>query len=117
MAWDKQPFEASSEAAEKAFEQNAERAQGAMDNYLRFLQNMCSPDLAEKMKTYTEQNMSASTDCVHKLSRAKDFPEVFRIQTEFMQRQMNFAEQARSLCEAYTKAVTDATKSFASPLV
>ena len=75
MARDKQPFEAASEAAEKAFEQNAERAQGAMDNYLRFLQNMCSPDLAEKMKTYTEQNMSASTDCMHKLSRAKDFPE------------------------------------------
>ena len=85
MARDKQPFEASSEAAEKAFEQNVERAQGAMDNYLRFLQNMCSPDLAEKMKTYTEQNISASTDCMHKLSRAKDFQEVFRIQSEFMQ--------------------------------
>jgi hypothetical protein len=118
MARDKQPFEAASEAAEKAFEQNAERAQGAMDNYLRFLQNMCSPDLAEKMKAYTEQNMSASTDCMQKLSRAKDLPEIFRIQTEFMQRQMNsFAEQARSLGEAYTKAVTDATKSFAGPLV
>jgi hypothetical protein len=50
---------------------------------------------------------------MHKLSRAKDFQEVFRIQTEFMQRQMNsFAEQARSLGEAYNKAVTEATKSF-----
>ena len=89
MARDKQPFEASSEAAEKTFEQNVARAQGAMDNYLRFLQNMCSPDLTEKMRTYTEQNISASTDCVQKLSRAKDFQEVLRIQTEFMQRQMN----------------------------
>jgi hypothetical protein len=57
MARDKQLFEASSEAAEKAFEQNVERAQGAIDKYLRFLQNMCGPDLAEKMKTYTEQNI------------------------------------------------------------
>ena len=67
----------------------------------------------EKKKTYTEQNISASTDCMHKLSRAKDFQEIFRIQTEFMQRQMNsFAEQARSLGETYNKAVTEATKSF-----
>jgi phasin family protein len=85
-----------------------------MDNYFSFLQNIWgSNDLTEKMKTYTEQNISASADCVRKLSQARDFQEAFRIQTEFMQRQMNsFAEQARSLGEAYTKAATDATKSF-----
>jgi hypothetical protein len=117
MARDKQPFEASSEVAEKAFEQNMERARGAMDNYVSFLQNICSPDLTEKMQTYTARNISASTECVRKLSQARDFQEVFRIQTEFMQTQMNaFAEQARSLGEAYTKAATDATKRFASPL-
>ena len=88
-----------------------------MDNYFSFLQNICSPDLTEKMQTYTARNISASTECVRKLSQAKDFQEVFRIQTEFMQTQMNtFAEQARSLGEAYTKAATDATKRFASPL-
>jgi hypothetical protein len=118
MARDKQPFEASSEAAEKAFEQNMERARGAMDNYVSFLQNICSPDLTEKMQTYAARNISASTECVRKLSQARDFQEVFRIQTEFMQTQMNaFAEQARSLGEAYTKAATDATKRFAGPLV
>ena len=117
MARDKQPFEALSETTEKEVEQNMERARGAMDNYLRFLQNVWSPDLAEKMTTYTAQNISASTDCMHKLSRARDFQEIFRIQTEFMQTQMStFAEQARSLGEAYTKAATDATKRFASPL-
>jgi len=117
MARDKQPFEALSENAEKMVEQNMEKTRGAMDNYLRFLQNVWSPDLAEKMSTYTAQNISASTDCMHQLSQAKDFQEVFRIQTEFMQRQMStFTEQARSLGEAYTKAATDATKRFASPL-
>jgi hypothetical protein len=113
MARDKQPFEVLSETTEKQVEKNMENARGAMDNYFSFLRNICGADLTEKMKTYTEQNISASTDCVHKLSQAKDFQEVFRIQTEFMQRQMNsFAEQAKSLGEAYTKAATDASKSF-----
>ena len=114
MARDKQPFEVLSETTEKQVEKNMENARGAMDNYLRFLQNVWSPDLAEKMTTYTAQNISASTDCMHKLSQAKDFQEVFRIQTEFMQTQLNsFAKQASSLGEAYTKAATDATKPFA----
>ena len=113
MAKANQPFEDLSETAAKAVEQNMEKARGAMDNYFSFLQNVWSPDLAEKMTTYTAQNISASTDCMHKLSQAKDFQDVFRIQTEFMQKQMStFAEQARSLGEAYNKAATDATKPF-----
>ena len=118
MAKDKQPLEALSEATERTVEQNMEKARGAMDNYFSFLQNIWgSNDLTEKMKTYTERNISAYTDCVGKLSHARDFQEACRIQTEFMQKQMSsFAEQARSLGEAYSKAVTDATKSFRSPL-
>ena len=115
MAKDKQPFEALSETGAQAVEQNMEKARGAMDNYFSFLQNIWgSNDLTEKMKTYTARNISASADCMHKLSQAKDFQEVIRIQTEFMQTQMStFTEQARSLGEAYSKAATDATKPFA----
>jgi len=114
MAKDNQPFEDLSETAEKTVEQNMEKARGAMDNYFSFLQNIWgSNDLTEKMKTYTARNISASTDCMHKLSQAKDFQEAIRIQTEFMQTQMStFTEQAKSLGEAYTKAATDATKPF-----
>ena len=127
MAKDKQAFEALSETAEKTvemqkrtveqvektFEQNMEKTRGAMDNYFSFLRNFCSPDLTEKMKTYTERNISASAECVGKLSQAKDFQEVIRIQTEFMQTQMSrFTEQAKSLGEAFNKAATDATKPF-----
>jgi hypothetical protein len=128
MAKNNQPFEDLSEIAEKTVEmqkktveqmektvdQNMQKAHGAMDNYFSFLQNIWgSNDLTEKMKTYTEKNISASTEYIHKLSQAKSFPEVFQIQTEFMQTQMNrFAEQARSLGEAYNKAATDATKPF-----
>ena len=113
MAKDKQPFEGLSETAAQSAEQNMEKARGAMDNYFSFLQNIWgSSDLTEKMKAYTEKNISASTEYIHKLSQAKSFPEVFQIQTEFMQTQMNtFAEQARSLSEAYTRAAT-ATKPF-----
>ncbi len=110
MPKDKQPFEALSETAETV----VESARGAMDNYFSLLQTMCSPDLTEKMKNYTAQNISASAECVGKLSQVKDFQEAFRIQTEFMQTQLNsFAEQAKSLGEACTKAATDATKPFA----
>jgi hypothetical protein len=57
-----------------------------------------------------------SADCTAgKLSQARDFQEVYRIQTEFMQTQFNsFAEQARSLGEAYTKAATDATMTLSA---
>jgi hypothetical protein len=45
------------------------------------------------------------------LSQAKDFQEMVRIQTEFMQSLVNaFGEQTRSLGEAYTKAASDAVK-------
>ena len=130
MAKNNQPFEDLSETAEKtvemqkktveqvekSVEQNMEKARGAMDNYFSFLQNIWGRnDLTEKMKTYTEKNISASTEYIHKLSQAKSFPEVFQIQTEFMQTQMNrFAEQASSLGEAYNKAATDATKPFST---
>ena len=107
-----QPFEALSEIAERAVEQNMEKARGAMDDYFGFLQTTWgSTDLIEKMRTYTEKNISASTEYLHKLSQAKNFPELFQIQTEFMQKQMNrFAAQARSLGETYNKASTDTTK-------
>ena len=99
MTKHEQPFEALSETAAQAVE---ESTRGAMDNYFSFLQNIWgSNDLTEKMKTYTARNISASTDCMHKLSQAKNFQEAFRIQTEFMQTQLkSFAEQAKSLGEA-----------------
>ena len=114
MAKDKQPLDALSETGAQAIEQNMEKARGAMDNYFSFLPNIWGGnDLTEKMKTYTEKNIAAYAEFVGKLSQAKNFQEVFRIQTEFMQTQSNsLTEQARSLGEAYNKATTDATKPF-----
>ena len=114
MAMNKQPFEDLSQTAAQAVEQSMEKARGATDDYFSFLQNIWGRnDLTEKMKTYTEKNISAYAEFVGKLGQAKNFQEVFRIQTEFIQRQLNsLTEQARSLGEAYNKATTDATKPF-----
>ena len=49
-----------------------------------------------ELADYTEQNISAARDFV--LSQAKDFQDIIRIQTEFMQIQFSvFAEQTKSL--------------------
>jgi len=45
------------------------------------------------------------------LSQAKDFQDIIRIQTEFMQTQFSvLAEQTKSLTEAFTKASTSTVK-------
>jgi hypothetical protein len=57
------------------------------------------------------QNVTATFAFVQKLSQAKNFQEVVRIQTEFMETQMiSFNEQAKLLSEIYTKAAEDAIK-------
>jgi len=114
MAKYNQRFEDFSETSTQAVEQNMEKARAAMDNYSSFLQNSWGHnDLIEKMQTYTRKNVAAYAEFVGKLGQAKDFQEVIRIQTEFMQTQWNsFTEQARSLGEAYNKALADATKPF-----
>ncbi|HXX49742.1 MAG TPA: phasin family protein [Xanthobacteraceae bacterium] len=49
------------------------------------------------------------TQAMQRLSQAKNFQEVVKIQTEFMEMQMNsFNEQAKILGEMYSKAAQDA---------
>ena len=87
----------------------------AMDSYFDFLHKTISScptggtQLGEKLKDYSEKNIAAARDCMRKLSQAKDFAEVARIQTDFMRSQFSaFGEQAKDLGEAYTKAAADA---------
>jgi hypothetical protein len=117
MAKDAKPLEDLKANAERALEQTMEQTRGAVDNYFHFLQKTISSypsggtDLGEKLKSYAEKNIAATHEFVLKLSQAKDFQDVVRIQTEFMQAQMNaFGEHAKTLGEAVTKAATDAGK-------
>jgi hypothetical protein len=109
--------------SEEAIEQTKEEARGAMDNYFDFLHKTISScptggtQLGEKLKSYFEKNIAVARDYIRKLSQAKmrklsqakDFTEVVRIQTDFMQFQFNaFGEQAKGLGEAYSKTAADA---------
>lgn len=66
-------------------------------------------ELGEKLKEYTDKNITSAQEFLKSLSEAKDFQDVVRIHTEFMHSQMNaFGEQAKGFAEAYIKPATDA---------
>jgi hypothetical protein len=117
MAKEAKPLEDLNAKAKQAVEQTREQALGVVDNYFNFLQKIISSlpsggtDLGEKLKSYAEKNIAATQEFVHKLSQAKDFQDVVRIQMEFVQMELNaFGEQANSLGEAFTKAATESAK-------
>jgi hypothetical protein len=105
MAKDKEPLEAFT----------ATVAQTA--DYFGWLQKTTSTfpwsntNLNRILLSNATQNITAIFAFVQKLSQAKNFEEVVKIQTEFMEAQMNsFNEQAKILGEIYTKAAQDAMK-------
>jgi hypothetical protein len=93
------------------------QAHEALDAYFDFLKKTVSSfpsggtDLGEKLKDQSVQNITAMHELVKRLSRAKDFEEVLRIQTAFMHSQLNvLGTQAASLGEAYTKEASGGVK-------
>ena len=102
---------------ERLVDKTVAQTRGAADDYFNFMQKAFSfypvggTEIAEKMQHYTEQNLSAAGDFVCKLGQARDFQDIIRIQTEFMQEQFSVcAEQTKGLAEAFTKAATSAVK-------
>lgn len=102
---------------ERTVEQTMDQTRGAVANYFNFMQKAFSSyplgatELSEKLKSYTERNIASAQEFVHNLSKAKDFQDIIRIQTEFMQAQFEaFGEQTKNLTEAFTKAATSAAK-------
>lgn len=118
MAKDPSPLQNLSVEAKQAIEQTVKQTEGAMDNYFNFLQQTMSAtpwgktDFAEKLKSFTEQNIAAAHQHIQKLSQARDFQDFIRIQTEYMQTQLSlFADQAKQLGEAYMKTAAGTFKS------
>jgi hypothetical protein len=102
---------------ERIVDRTVAQTRGAADDYFNFMQKafsfypMGGTELTEKMQRYTEQNLSAAGDFVRKLSQAKDFQDIIRIQTEYMQTQFSVcAEQTKGLAEAFTRVATSAVK-------
>jgi hypothetical protein len=117
MAKDKEPFESFTANATRTAEQITKQTQDAMENYVGWLQTTMSAlpwsktNLNRILLSNATQNVTATFAFMHKLSQAKSFQEVVKIQTEFMEKQMNsFSEQAKVLGEIYTKAAEDAVK-------
>lgn len=97
--------------------QAAEQAYGAMDSYFDYLKRSISStpsggtEFGEKLKAYAERNITATHEFMRHLSHARDFQDMVRIQTKFMQDQFKeFGEQTKGLGGAYTKAAAGAVK-------
>ena len=117
MTKDPSPLQNPNFEAKQAIDRTGKQTQGAMDYYFNLLQQTMSAtpwgktDFVEKLKSFSEQNIAAAQHHVQKLSQARDFQDIMRIQTEYMQSQLSlFADQAKQLGEAYMKTATDAFK-------
>ena len=117
MATDKKPFLSMTGLAEQLAEHSMQKAQGAMKNYFGWLQSAMSAapwgntDLNKKLLDYAAENTAAAFEFVQKLTRAKNWEDVARIQSEFMSAQLNsLNEQAKNISDAYTKTESATTK-------
>jgi hypothetical protein len=117
MVKNNEPFEALTATAAQTAEQITKQIQEAMESYFDWLQKTTSTfpwsntNLNRVLLSNATQNVTATFAFVQKLSQAKNLQDVVKIQTEFMETQMNsFGEQARILGEIYTKAARDAMK-------
>jgi hypothetical protein len=117
MAKASSPLQNLNVEAKQAIEQTVKQTEGAIDNYFNLLQQTMSAtpwgktDFGEKLKSFTEQNIAAVHDLIQKLSQARDFQDIIKIQSEYMQTQLSlFADQARQLGEAYVKTAAGAFK-------
>jgi hypothetical protein len=111
------PFEALRATEEQTAEQITKQTQGAMENYFGWLQKSMSAlpwtntNLDRILLGHATQNVTATFAFVQKLSQAKNFQDVVRIQTEFMNAQLNsFNDQAKIIGEIYTNAATAVAK-------
>jgi hypothetical protein len=113
MAEDRKAFDQPSAIAKQALEQ----AQKATEQYFSWLQNSmaASPwgkaELNQKLLNFAQQNVAASFQYAHRLSEVRDFNELVRIQSEFLQKQLeSFGKQAVDLGDASRKAMGEAMK-------
>ena len=117
MAKDRTPLEAFTATTAVTAEQMTKQTQDAMENYFGWLQKAMSTypwshtNLNTILLSNALQNVTATFAFLQRLSQAKNFQDVVKIQTDFMSQQMNsFNEQAKILGEIYAKAAEDSMK-------
>jgi len=99
--------EQSVEQARKAFDgfmSAAQKAADSMEGQASAAQTGAK-DMRQKAMGFAEKNVAMSFDFAQQLVHAKDIEEVTRLQTEFVQRQMQMlTEQAQELGQTVTRA-------------
>jgi len=99
----------------QAVETTIDNARGQVDNYFDVVQVAFGlnpwrgTDLVDKMQRIAKQSVHANFELVSKLTKAKDFMDVMRAQTEYVQSQLGFFSEE-------LKAVTKACGSTAAGL-
>ena len=105
--------EASFEQARKTFEKfvaSAQAAAGSIEERNATIR-AGTRDVSSKAIAYAEKNVQASLDHAQLLLKAKDLPEVMRLQGEYVQAQMRaLAEQASEMGQVVGKAAMEAAK-------
>jgi hypothetical protein len=91
----KEPFESLTGVGQQTAEQITQQTKNAMETYFSWLPNVMSAfpwgntNLNRVLLKNATQNVTATFAFVQKLSQAKNFEEVVKIQTEFMEAQIN----------------------------
>ena len=103
MTTDKTPFDEMNATAKQMKEQTLV----VTDDYFKFLKKAIfsnpsrGTEVGDVLKSQAEKNIDLFQEFVHKLSDAKDFQGVLRVQTDFMQSQfVAISEQTKNVSEA-----------------
>jgi hypothetical protein len=117
MASDQKPQPNFNTEGQLGAEQMREQTRNAIDTYFGYLRQSVASvpsggtDVGEKIKSYAEQNITATHQFLTEVSRAKDFAELMSLNAEFMQKQISeFAQHAQRIGEAFAKSPAGAVK-------
>jgi phasin family protein len=106
----------------KMTEQSMQQVRTAIDSHLRFFQRavpgnvMGGNELSNKVLNYAERSVHNAFAFAHKFVQVKDVQDLVKLQTEFIQSQMQaMTEQVKDLSETATKTVMDAVKGVGGP--
>lgn len=105
--------EASFEQARKAFETFVSSTQQAANSIEQRNAAMKdgARDISGKLISFAEKNVTSSLDYAESLLKAKDFTEVMRLHSDYVQTQMRtLSEQASEMGQLVSRAAMDAAR-------
>ena len=105
--------EASFEQARKAFEtfvSNTQQAASSIEERNAAMKDGAR-DISGKLISFAEKNVTSSLDYAESLLKAKDFTEVMRLHSDYVQTQMRtLSEQASEMGQLVSRAAMDAAR-------